>query len=172
MLRTHYRQPIDWTVSALEECETVLTAWCETLRRVQPVQVQPPDEFLEALTDDLAISKAITLLHRYSAHANGAWSGFGSPPEPPKDLGAEAAGKLFIAGKLLGLFSDAFIDARKSRQQLDQTTEERVESLVRARTLARSKKDFKESDRIRDELVAMGVVLKDNKDGTTWEIAP
>ena len=40
-----------------------------------------------------------------------------------------------------------------------------------ARNAARKAKDFKESDRIRDELAAMGVVLKDSKDGTTWEIA-
>ena len=39
------------------------------------------------------------------------------------------------------------------------------------RNAARKAKDFKESDRIRDELAAMGVVLKDSKDGTTWEIA-
>jgi len=36
---------------------------------------------------------------------------------------------------------------------------------------ARARKDFKESDRIRDELAAMGVVIKDSKEGTTWEIA-
>ena len=36
---------------------------------------------------------------------------------------------------------------------------------------ARERKDFKEADRIRDELSKMGVVLKDTKDGTTWEIA-
>ena len=35
----------------------------------------------------------------------------------------------------------------------------------------RARKDFKESDRIRDELAAMGVVIKDSKEGTTWEIA-
>ena len=40
-----------------------------------------------------------------------------------------------------------------------------------ARTAARARKDFKESDRIRDELAAMGVVIKDSKEGTTWEIA-
>ncbi len=44
-------------------------------------------------------------------------------------------------------------------------------SLLQARNAARAKKDFKESDRIRDELAAMGVVLKDSKDGTTWEVA-
>jgi cysteinyl-tRNA synthetase len=43
--------------------------------------------------------------------------------------------------------------------------------LIEARNAARKVKDFKESDRIRDELAKMGVVLKDSKDGTTWEIA-
>jgi cysteinyl-tRNA synthetase len=46
-----------------------------------------------------------------------------------------------------------------------------VKSLIDARTAARARKDFKESDRIRDELAAMGVVIKDSKEGTTWEIA-
>jgi cysteinyl-tRNA synthetase len=43
--------------------------------------------------------------------------------------------------------------------------------LISARLNARKVKDFAEADRIRDELAAMGVVLKDSKDGTTWEIA-
>ena len=50
-------------------------------------------------------------------------------------------------------------------------SKEEIEQLVSARTAARARKDFKESDRIRDELAAMGVVIKDSKDGTTWEIA-
>jgi cysteinyl-tRNA synthetase len=48
---------------------------------------------------------------------------------------------------------------------------DRIESMIAARTAARKSKNFVESDRIRDELAAMGVVLKDSKDGTTWEIA-
>jgi cysteinyl-tRNA synthetase len=48
---------------------------------------------------------------------------------------------------------------------------QRVNRLVDDRTAARARKDWKESDRIRDELAKMGVVLKDTKDGTTWEIA-
>ena len=47
----------------------------------------------------------------------------------------------------------------------------RIDDLVAQRNAARKAKNFKESDRIRDELAAMGVVLKDSKDGTTWEIA-
>ena len=48
---------------------------------------------------------------------------------------------------------------------------ERVDRLVAQRSAARARKDWKESDRIRDELAKMGVVVKDTKDGTTWEIA-
>jgi cysteinyl-tRNA synthetase len=46
-----------------------------------------------------------------------------------------------------------------------------VNASIAARNAARARKDFKESDRIRDELAAMGVVIKDSKEGTTWEIA-
>jgi len=49
--------------------------------------------------------------------------------------------------------------------------QERVAKLIEARAQARKCKNFAESDRIRDELAKMGVVLKDSKDGTTWEIA-
>jgi len=52
-----------------------------------------------------------------------------------------------------------------------QSFKDMVEARVEARNAARKAKDFKESDRIRDELAQMGVVLKDSKDGTTWEIA-
>jgi cysteinyl-tRNA synthetase len=48
---------------------------------------------------------------------------------------------------------------------------DRVRFLIEARSKARVEKNWAESDRIRDELAAMGVVLKDSKDGTTWEIA-
>ena len=60
-------------------------------------------------------------------------------------------------------------DIRK-RQRGD-IDEGRIEALIDARTKARAARNFAESDRIRDELVAMGVVLKDSKEGTTWEVA-
>ena len=58
---------------------------------------------------------------------------------------------------------------RKDGHRLFQIEQAKVEMVVR--TAARARKDFKESDRIRDELAAMGVVIKDSKEGTTWEIA-
>ncbi len=53
----------------------------------------------------------------------------------------------------------------------DGPSELEIQALIDARTAARARKDFKESDRIRDELAAMGVVIKDSKEGTTWEVA-
>jgi cysteinyl-tRNA synthetase len=48
---------------------------------------------------------------------------------------------------------------------------QRLKELIAARDAARKAKNFAESDRIRDELAKMGIVIKDTKDGTTWEIA-
>ena len=50
-------------------------------------------------------------------------------------------------------------------------SEDKIASAIEARNAARKARNFAESDRIRDELAAMGVVLKDTKEGTTWEIA-
>jgi cysteinyl-tRNA synthetase len=57
------------------------------------------------------------------------------------------------------------------KSQLGGVDEAKIEALIVDRAAARARKDFAESDRIRDELAAMGVILKDSKDGTTWEIA-
>jgi cysteinyl-tRNA synthetase len=58
------------------------------------------------------------------------------------------------------------------KQAAIQVDPARVEALIASRKEARSAKNWAESDRIRDELAGLGVVLKDNKDGTTtWEVA-
>lgn len=71
-----------------------------------------------------------------------------------------------LAGSLAAL---GFTQRPRSRREVDKA---QVEALVAQRLAARKVKDFAESDRIRDELTAMGVILKDSKDGTTWEVAP
>ena len=67
-----------------------------------------------------------------------------------------------------GLELDAWRDKRAPQPEISKAD---IEVRIAARNEARKAKNFKESDRIRDELAAMGVVLKDSKDGTTWEIA-
>jgi cysteinyl-tRNA synthetase len=72
---------------------------------------------------------------------------------------------------MLGFLRESAASWAARRQTNADVDASKVQSLIDARTAARAAKDFKESDRLRDELAAMGVVLKDSKEGTTWEIA-
>jgi len=147
MLKTHYRQPIDWTVQSLNESQWAWADWASALKT--PAS-KPSEEFIGALLDDLNTPRAVAELHSLSKKG---------------DLPA-----LKACIDLLGLTEASerggvFI----TNISVDQV---KVEELMTLRHVARERKDWKESDRIRDELKAMGVVIKDNKDGTTtWEIA-
>jgi cysteinyl-tRNA synthetase len=86
--------------------------------------------------------------------------------------GKEGDHNAFVASlRLLGFLSESVAQWRQRKQQASGIDAQQIDNLVSERTAARARKDFKESDRIRDELAAMGVVIKDSKNGTTWEIA-
>ena len=138
MLRTHYRQPIDWTIKGLEEAADTLRTWFG--RCDMKAKVALNNKVTEALVDDLNTPKAIAELHQL------------------KD--DELAGSLVALG-----FSGDLTDPRSSSVDAS-----KIESLIEARKAARENKDWAESDRIRDELDAMSIVLKDSADGTTWEV--
>ncbi|MGE3149108.1 MAG: cysteine--tRNA ligase [Pseudorhodoplanes sp.] len=143
MLRTHYRQPIDWTLRGLEESYDTLRNLTEGSAFATGGESAFAPAVLEALCDDLNTPKVIAELH--ALHAKG----------EDETLAASL--------RALG-----FASRPESRRQVDA---EKVEALIDARAAARKAKNFAESDRIRDELAAMGVMLKDSKDGTSWEIA-
>jgi cysteinyl-tRNA synthetase len=82
-----------------------------------------------------------------------------------------AAACLKASAQLVGLLQQTAAEWAAFRPASVAIDENQVDSLIEARNAARKAKDFEESDRIRDELAKMGVVLKDTKDGTTWEIA-
>ncbi len=155
MLRTHYRQPIDWTVKALEEAERALLAWhdADHFDEVAP-SLTPPEQLLHALSDDLNVAEAISVLHAL------------------RKTGQMSALKSGLS--LLGLYDATLcLSVRSFDPASDLTPESRVkiENWIDARLAARAAKNWAESDRIRDELASMGVALKDNKDGTTtWEV--
>ena len=163
MMRTHYRQPIDWTLKALEEAERTWHEW-QTLafgidKGVLEYLPQLPNRPLHpniktALCDDLNTPLAIVEIHKLRNAI-------------VHDPGATAQTAFTDAIRFFNLYRDNY--SLVSELSADQKRE--VELKIAARTAARMKKDFKKSDRIRDELAAMGVVLKDSKDGTTWEIA-
>ena len=156
MLRTHYRQPIDWTVKALEEAEKTLDKWYETIGDIDSNSQIAPD-FLDAMADDLNFSAAESKLH---ALAHPAMVGSSPPAETLKST-----------ANLCGLLTMTNTQWRALRSADFAVDAAHINSLIAARLDARKARNWSESDRIRDELAAMGVVLKDNKDGaTTWEI--
>ena len=73
--------------------------------------------------------------------------------------------------RLLGFLSESAAQWAGRKQQASGVDAGEVDRLISERTAARARKDFKESDRIRDQLAAMGVAIKDSKEGTTWEVA-
>lgn len=85
--------------------------------------------------------------------------------------GEDAKRYLKSSAMLIGLLGDTASSRKGKEISISGIDQSAVAGLIEARNAARKAKDFKESDRIRDELAAMGVVLKDSKDGTTWEIA-
>jgi cysteinyl-tRNA synthetase len=155
MLQTHYRQPINWTTASLREARRTLDHWYALIGDVAPGFMCA--DALDALADDLNTPKAISALHELRGEAvKGARA---------------AAASLKASAQLVGLLCTSPDDWAAFRPASLAVDETKVGHLIKARNAARRVKDFKESDRIRDELAKMGVVLKDTKDGTTWEIA-
>jgi cysteinyl-tRNA synthetase len=163
MLQTHYRQPINWTERGLRVSKTLLNRWYDLIGDVPPFE-QPASAFLSAkfdhvLFDDLNTPGAFSRLHGMAAILD----------EKKNPTRAERA-EFKTAANFLGLL-ESTATAWFGSPKLDSGLKAKIAALVQARDAARAAKNFAESDRIRDELAAMGVVLKDSKDGTTWEIA-
>ncbi len=225
MLKTHYRQPIDWTVKALEEAENEYFELRDVAAEYVPAEISAA--MLAALSDDLNTHEAITELHvkknaalRGDVDAGGQlrsgfellglgrnWDRGGliiEPPSAPDSILAEVFGvrsKVDVVRDMLrlahqndsisrlqraiantewvefdeqlALFKEAtkYCDARVRVGSLlllvGQLFE--INAQVAARLDARRAKNFAESDRIRDELAAMGIALKDGKDPATGE---
>jgi cysteinyl-tRNA synthetase len=147
MLRTHYRQPIDWTVKALEEAEAALDRWYDAIGDAEAGEVASSVE--EALSDDLNTPAALGELHRLAT-------------DEPRTIKA--------SGNLLGLLTQKRSERQAAGLAAAAVDRSEVERLVAARTAARAAKNWAESDRLRDALADIGVVVRDSKGGTTWEV--
>jgi cysteinyl-tRNA synthetase len=155
MLKAHYRSPIDWTLKGLEESAKTLDDWYWVAADLKGER--PSEAVIQALSDDLNTPQMIAALHGLR---NSAASG------NERDRN-QFAGSL----RFLGFLSESAAEWKDRKQQASGVDAKTIDALISDRTAARARKDFKESDRIRDELAAMGVVIKDSKEGTTWEIA-
>ena len=169
MLKTHYRQPIDWTVKRLWDAEDQMVQWAlliddilEPLNNptLQQRSGTPHPTVVAALCDDLNTHLAITALMKLGQEIR----------DKPEEL------PVFLASlDVLGLRPERPANLHSDSEARYKLHAE-VETLLAARAAARANEDWKESDRIRDELSKMGIVLKDGKDEngnptTTWEIA-
>lgn len=149
MLMTHYREPIDFSVKRLEEAERLISKWPSA----EMSDVAPDQTVLDALADDLNTVAAVQALHALAQAAN-------ADPEKLPVFAASAA--------LLGVLP--------KKAEVDHAIAAAVDSLVAMRLEMLKAKNFAEADRIRDELSAKGIHLKDGKDKetgerlTTWEI--
>lgn len=164
LLQTHYRQPLDWTASVVEQAKTTLNKFYTALRSFTPSvdtsKAYDPD-FLEALNDDLNTPRAIARLHELVSHIN----------KSTDDAERQHYQELFFtAVRLLGLCTQSvdawFHTSASSNPLLDQ---KEIEALIEKRQLARLQKDFKTSDQIRETLLAHGIVLEDTGSKTLWK---
>ena len=160
LMSAHYRQPLDFTQKGLEESVKLIERWAKLVCDVTPnADAEPPAEVVEALCEDLNTPRAIAALHGFARAARAG--------------DAAAAQKLADAAAFLGLMPESWQDAEAQAAEAAEADPEfaaKVETLIADRIAARTAKNWAESDRIRDELVAMGVVLMDGKNPQTGEL--
>jgi cysteinyl-tRNA synthetase len=149
LLSAHYRQPVDFSLDAIREQKRRLDKWYRLTDGVEaPSEV--PLNVIDALSDDLNTPKAFAAL---DALAN-----------------AETAGELKAGLQFMGLLN---VSAGEWFQgdAVDGVDSAEIDAMIEARNTARANKNFAESDRIRDELLAKGIILEDAAGKTTWRKA-
>ncbi len=174
MLGTHYRQPIDFSQDALDQASIALSGfktWAADIPGASPSR-----EFMDALSDDLNTPRAIAELHRLSQLAQRGvheqTDRMTKPGAMLEKLEASPAAQLSASLSFLGLDMESYDRnwvQNQSRLSISEEQSAKIAQLISARLAARKAKNWAESDRIRDELAAMGIQLKDGKDPQTGE---
>lgn len=167
LLKGHYRQPVDWNDDMVAEARRQLDRLYGALRELADVIPAPgvtaPEAFVRALEDDLNTPMALAELFELSRAANKATDAVER---------ARIKAQLLDAGRLLGLLQQAPAAWFATAPAADGAPgAEEIEALIAQRAEARKNKQWSESDRIRDELKARGVLVEDSKDGQRWRYA-
>ena len=172
LLRTHYRQPLDWTLEGLDESHKTLWNWYSELEGVAAAS-EVPESVLDAIADDLNTPRLIAELHSARSLPERLrvlqMLGF-SGQRPNIERFAIAAGRAEGRSSAIGVGSAHLAMTGFAPTVSVRPSDEKIAGLITARNAARKAKNFKEADRIRDELLAQGIVLKDGPEGTTWEL--
>ncbi|WP_296447300.1 cysteine--tRNA ligase [Rhodoferax sp. UBA5149] len=160
IIRAHYRSALNHSDAHLDDARNSLKRLYTALDLVTPAQVhidwtQPfAARFKAAMDEDFGTPEAVAVLFDLATEVN-------------KTRSAELAGLLKALGGCLGLLQgdpQVFLQAGAT---LDETA---ISALIAQRVVAKVAKNFAEADRIRQDLLAQGIVLKDSSTGTTWEV--
>ena len=173
LLSGHYRQPLDWSDSAIQQAVSTLDGWYRVLRDLADVELPAgglpvPERVEAALCDDLNTPQALAELSVLADAArqarNAAVHGIGS-----LEAAVQAKAALLGGGALLGLLQqDAEAWFKRGGEQVVDAAH--IDALLEERRAARATRDFKRADAIRDELAAMNIAIEDGAQGTRWSV--
>jgi len=174
LLASHYRAPVNYADDNLRQADAALQRLYLALRDVEPAPDFEPGpasrEFAEAMDDDFNTPGAIAALQSAARALNVAKAA------GRHDAARGLAAEIRHLGGLLGLLErvpDEWLETRSALSAGEESGQgalgtDAIEERIAARIEARRRKDWAESDRIRDELAAAGVLLEDAAGGTTW----
>ncbi len=169
ILNSHYRSQLNYSTEQLDAARASLTRLYTAVRGLPAAEVASQSEFevrfRNAMDDDFNTPEAISVLFELASEINRVRKAQG-------DTAAAPLGRLLqhLAG-MLGLLQDeaeSWFKGSAGDKGLDDAA---IEALIQQRLAARKGKNWAESDRIRDELKAQGIVLEDAAGGTTWRRA-
>ncbi|WP_332654833.1 cysteine--tRNA ligase [Brevundimonas sp.] len=165
LLSAHYRQPLDWNQSLLDQSRKALDRLYGALHRSAAVEAstdEPPADFLKAIEDDLNTPGAMASLFALSSEIERAMTA------GDHGVVARARGELVAAAAILGVLQAD--PAVWLEGEVSDALRTEVEALLEQRAAARAAKDWPEADRIRDRLNALNVVVMDGPTGATWRV--
>jgi len=158
--RTHYRSPLNYSDVHLDDARGGLKRLYTALDLVKPAPVELnwrdpfAARFKAAMDEDFGTPEAVAVLFELAGEVN-------------RSKSPQLAGLLRALGGILGLLQD---DPAAFLQAGAQVAGDEIDALVAQRSAAKAARNFAEADRIRQELLARGIVLKDSPAGTTWEV--
>ena len=156
LLSTHYRQALDWNDNVIHQAKKLLDKLYSLLNELNDVKEskEPDNDLIEMLLDDLNTPGLMANINKLLKNAESL-----EECDKPK-----LKSNLLLIGKLMGILED------KSYNQISSEFKDKVDNLIEDRSNAKKKRDFELADKIRSELIDLGVEINDSPEGTTWKV--